>query len=137
MRSRHRFPRPKGETNDEPRHASLANDPSRPAHSSPVSRSSPSLLAIAAPAAFTDQASAKAQRPPKVAEVHFFKQSGEQGPATRLEVYGRRIESLKFKTRYAGKKAKATGAEFKPVTSDRFGHPWIPDPDKGAGLCST
>ena len=89
------------------------------------------LLAIAAPAAFTDQASAKAQRPPKVAEVDFFKQSGEQGPATRLEAYGRRIDSLKFKTGYAGKKAKATGAEFKPVNTHRFGHPWIPDPDNG------
>ena len=89
------------------------------------------FLAIAAPAAFTDQASAKAQRPPKVAELDYFKQSGEPGPATRLEAYGRRIDSLKFKTGYAGQKATAAGREFKPVTSHRFGHPWIPDPDNG------
>ena len=89
------------------------------------------FLAIAAPAAFTDQASAKAQRPPKVAELDYFKQSGEPGPATRLEASGRRIDSLKFKTGYAGHKATAAGREFKPVTSHRFGHPWIPDPDNG------
>ena len=47
--------------------------------------------------------------------------------ATNLEVFGRRIESIRFSARYAGDKGKATGGEYKPITSGRYGHPWIPD----------
>ena len=124
------LPRPKGDKCD-PRHASRSERPlptgAQPAALALVT----AFLGIAAPAAFTDQASAKSQRPPKIAEVDFFKQSGEQGPATNLEVFGRRIESIRFSARYAGDKGKATGREYKPVTSGRYGHPWYPRPRQG------
>ena len=79
----------------------------------------------------SDQGVSAAKRAPKVAEIHFFKQSGEQGPATNLEVFGRRIESLRYKAKYAGDTGKAKGSEYKPIDDNRFGHPWIPAHDKG------
>jgi hypothetical protein len=72
-----------------------------------------------------------ANKPPKVHRVDYFKQSGEQGPATRLEVLARRADAVTMKTEYAGDKAKAIGVPFKPVETHRFGSPWIPDPDRG------
>jgi hypothetical protein len=89
-------------------------------------------LSIAAPQALASgQAAAHAKRPPKVHEVDYFKVSGEQGPATNLETFGRRIEALKYKAKYSGKKATAIAREYKAVESNRFGHPWIPDHHKG------
>ncbi len=90
------------------------------------------VVSIAASQALaSDQGASAAKRAPKVAEVHFFKQSGEQGPATNVEVFGRRIESLRFKAKYGGDTGKAKGREYKPIDDNHFGHPWIPDHDKG------
>jgi len=72
-----------------------------------------------------------ADRPPKVAEVDYFKEKGAQGPDTELLVFGRRIDSMKFKASFAGDTATATGSEFTHVDSHRYGHPWIPDHDGG------
>jgi hypothetical protein len=72
-----------------------------------------------------------AQRPPKIGEVDYFKEKGAQGPDTELEVFGKRIERLKIKASYAGEKATATTREYKPVDTNRWGHPWIPEHDGG------
>ncbi len=83
----------------------------------------------AAPAA--DRAAGDQKRPPKVGELHYFKQSGEPGPATRLEVFARRADAVRMKASYGGETAKAAGVPYKPVESNRYGHPWIPDPKRG------
>jgi hypothetical protein len=82
-------------------------------------------LAIAAAPA------AGAQRPPKIGEVDYFKEEGAQGPDTELEVFGKRIETLRIKAKYAGETAKAKTKQYKPVDTNRWGHPWIPRHDAG------
>lgn len=89
-------------------------------------------LSIAVPQAFAaNHRAERATRPPKIAEVDYFKSSGEQGPATRVEVYALRVDSLKLKASYAGETATATGTPFTHVDNHRYGHPWIPDPADG------
>jgi hypothetical protein len=84
------------------------------------------VVAVAAPGA------AAAAKPPKVGEVDYFKQSGEQGPATGLEVFFRHTpESVKLKAKFDGEKAKAKGKEYTHVDTHRYGHPWVPDPNDG------
>ena len=72
-----------------------------------------------------------AERPPKVGEVDYFKQSGEQGPATRLEVYARHTDSVKMRASFGDEKATAVGIPFTHVNTHRYGHPWVPDPKRG------
>jgi hypothetical protein len=72
-----------------------------------------------------------ATRPPKIGEVDYFKQSGEQGAATRLEIYARHADSVKIKASYAADKVTATTSPYKPVSTHRYGSPWIPDHDGG------
>jgi hypothetical protein len=81
---------------------------------------------------------AAASKPPKVGEVHYFKESGAQGPDTELEVFLRHTpDSVKLKTEFDGEKAKAIGREHAHVDTRRYGHPWVPDPEEGRrGLLS-
>jgi hypothetical protein len=88
--------------------------------------------AIVAPATLaTAAAPTKAERPPKVGEVNYFKVSGEQGPATNVEIYARHTDAVKMKASYGGESATAIGVEFTHIDNHRYGHPWIPDPDRG------
>ena len=91
------------------------------------------VLAVLALAVVGAQAVAaeQATRPPKIHEVDYSKTVGEQGPATEVEVFARRADAIKMKAEYAGDKAKATGVPFTHVNTHRYGHPWIPDPDRG------
>ena len=83
------------------------------------------LIALAVPSV------AAAERPPKVGEVHYFKQSGEPGPATNLEVFTRHTDAVRMKASYGGETAKAAGILHPHVDTHRYGPPWIPDPDNG------
>ena len=83
------------------------------------------LVALSAPSM------AAAERPPRVGEVDYFKQSGEQGPATRLEVYTRHADAVKMKASYGGETATSVATPFTHVNTHRYGHPWIPDPLAG------
>jgi hypothetical protein len=89
------------------------------------------LLIGGADAIAAGHGSDRAPRPPKIGEVDYSKQSGEQGPATRLEIYGRHVESVKLKASYAGTAATAIGKPFTHVDTHRYGHPWVPDPKHG------
>jgi hypothetical protein len=85
----------------------------------------PLVLAVAAAPADA------AQRPPKIGEIDYFKEKGAQGPDTELEVFGKRIEALRIRAGFGGKKAKATAREDTHVDDNRWGHPWIPRHDAG------
>jgi hypothetical protein len=87
------------------------------------------VAGLLAPALAGSQA--LAAKPPKIGEVDYFKEKGAQGPDTELEVFGKRIEALKIKASYGGKKATATAREFTHVDDNRWGHPWIPGHDQG------
>jgi hypothetical protein len=91
------------------------------------------VASVAATQAFGDPGDVgRANKQPKVHEVDYSKTSGEQGPATRLEVFTRpRADAVKMKAEYAGDKAKAIGVLFKPVSIHCCGSPWIPDHDHG------
>ena len=90
------------------------------------------LAAAVAAVALTVPAAAVAAKPPKVGEVDYFKESGAQGPDTELLVFFRHApDAVKLKAKFEGEKATAVGREHGHIDDNRYGHPWIPDPDEG------
>jgi hypothetical protein len=68
-----------------------------------------------------------ADKPPKVGEVDYSKQSGDQGPATSLLVFFKPgADAVELKARSGDEKARATGQLNTHVETHRYGNPWQP-----------
>ena len=87
--------------------------------------------AVAAAVALLAPSAGAAERPPKVREVHYGKQSGDIGPATSLLVFFKpTADAVKLKAKFEDERAKATG-RLSNIDTHRYGKAWEPDPKRG------
>ena len=111
------LPTTEGRDQCEPRHASLANEPSRPAHNSPAWRSSPhswrSLHPRRSPTRHRRRPSAHRRSPRSTTSSRAASRARRRG--SRPSAAGSTRSSSRPGT--PATRAKATGREFKPVTS--------------------